>query len=107
VRYRHVALSSAIVQDEDLVSFLQQAYLVPLLGETGNSPLCNTLRAYFQTGENVSSTAAALAVSRQTVTNRIRQAEVRLGEQISNCRVELECALRLKEAKGHGTAEAA
>lgn len=96
VRYRHVALSSAIVQDEDLVSFLQQSYLVPLLGETGNSPLCHTLRAYFATGENVSSTAAALSVSRQTVTKRIRQVEERLGERLSSCRVELECALRLQ-----------
>jgi len=103
VRYRHVALSSAIVRDEDLVSFLQQSYLVPLLGETGSkeSSLCTTLRAYFRAGENVSSTAAALAVSRQTVTNRIRQVEVRLGEQIANCRVELECALRL-ERQGAG-----
>jgi len=110
VRYRHVALSSAILQDEDLVSFLHQSYLVPLLGETGSkdSPLCNTLRAYFRTGENVSSTAAALAVSRQTVTNRIRQAEGRLGEQISNCRVELECALRLeRQAEGPLTIAAA
>jgi hypothetical protein len=71
VRYRHVALSSAILRDEDLVSFLHQTYLMPL-GDTGNkeSALCNT-RAYFSTGENVSSTAALLAVSRQTVTNRI------------------------------------
>jgi hypothetical protein len=98
VRYRHVALSSAILQDEDLVSFLRQSYLTPLMGESGKeaSSLSTTLRAYFKTGENVSSTAAALAVSRQTVTNRLRQAETRLGEQISNCRVELECALRLE-----------
>jgi PucR C-terminal helix-turn-helix domain len=95
VRYRHVALSSAILQDEDLVSFLRQAYLTPLSGKEGAS-LCATLRAYFSTGGNVSSTAATLAVSRQTVTNRLRQAEARLGEQISNCRVELECALRLE-----------
>jgi hypothetical protein len=110
VRYRQVALSSAILRDEDLVSFLHQSYLVPLLGETGGkeTALCNTLRAYFRTGENVSSTAALLAVSRQTVTNRIRQAEARLGEQISTCRVELECALRLEgQDKGPGAAQAA
>lgn len=99
VRYRHVALSSAILQDEDLVAFLRQFYLAPLLGEPGGveSPLCETLRTYFSTGGNVSSTAAALTVSRQTVTNRLRQAEARLGEQISHCRVELECALRLED----------
>jgi hypothetical protein len=97
VWYRHVALSSAILQDKDLVAFLRQFYLVPLLGEPGGmgSPLCETLRTYFSTGGNVSSTASALAVSRQTVTNRLRQAEARLGDQISHCRVELECALRL------------
>jgi len=101
VRYRHVALSSAILQDEDLVSFLQQSYLTPLLGEPGRReapPLCETLRSYFSTDGNVSSTAAALAVSRQTVTNRLRQAEARLGQQIATCRVELECALRLEAA---------
>lgn len=107
VRYRHVALSSAILQDKDLVAFLRQFYLVPLLGEPGGmeSPLCETLRTYFSTGGNVSSTAAALAVSRQTVTNRLRQAEARLGEPISHCRVELECALRL-EAQHNGSSGA-
>ena len=97
VRYRQVALSSSILQDEDLVAFLHQSYLSPLLREPGgSSSLCETLRTYFDTGGNVSSTAAALSISRQTVTNRLRQVEERLGDQIANCRVELECALRLE-----------
>jgi len=101
VPYRHVALSSAILQDDDFVSFLEQSYLSPLLeGQGGKeSPLCETLCMYFSTGGNVASTAAALSVSRQTVTNRLRQAEERVGEAISSCRVELECALRLFEGR--------
>jgi hypothetical protein len=98
VRYREVALSSAILENEDLVAFLRRSYLVPLMGGRGGrqSPLRETLRAYFKTGGNISSTAAALSVNRQTVKNRLHQVENRLGERISDCRVELECALRLE-----------
>jgi len=98
VPYRQVALSSAILRDEDLVSFLHHSYLSPLLdGQRGKvSSLCETLRTYFSTCGNVSSTAAALSVSRQTVTNRLREVEERLGVQIASCRIELECALRLE-----------
>jgi len=98
VSYRQVALSAAILKDKDLVAFLRESYLLPLLEGKGGkeSSLCETLRTYFSTGGNVASTAAALSVSRQTVTNRLRQAEERLGVQISSCRLELECALRLE-----------
>lgn len=98
VRYRQVALSSAIVENEELARFLRRSYLLPLMGERGGrqSPLCETLRAYFKAGGNISSTAAALDVNRQTVKNRLHQVENRLGERISDCRVELECALRLE-----------
>lgn len=97
VSYRQIALSAAILQDKDLVAFLRESYLLPLLAGKGGkeSSLCETLRTYFSTGGNVASTAAALSVSRQTVSNRLRQAEERLGDPISSCRVELECALRL------------
>jgi hypothetical protein len=94
VRYRDIALTSTILKDDDLVTFLRQSYLLPLREEHRD-----TLRAYFQKGGNVSSTAAALGVTRQTVTNRLRMAEARLGVQLRDCRTELECALWIQEVR--------
>jgi DNA-binding PucR family transcriptional regulator len=55
-----------------------------------------TLEAYFAAEHNAASAGAALGVHQQTVANRLRAAEERLGGAIGPRRVELEVALRLK-----------
>ncbi len=45
----------------------------------------------------MSSAAAALGVSRQTVINRLHAVEERLGRPLGACAVEVEAALRLEE----------
>ena len=56
-----------------------------------------TLRAYFASGRNISSTAAALGVDRRTVTNRIRAIEDLFGRPLGDFATELETALRLDD----------
>lgn len=59
-----------------------------------------TLTAYFAAEHNAASAAASLGVHQQTVANRLRAAEERLGHPISARRVELELALRLRRSLG-------
>ena len=55
-----------------------------------------TIVAYFAAQHNAASAAAALGVHQQTVANRLRAAEERLGHPVGTRRVELETALRLR-----------
>lgn len=57
-----------------------------------------TLAAYFAAEQNAASAAAALGVHQQTVANRLRSAEERIGQPVGARRVELEVALRLRAA---------
>src|SRR5262249_38128774 len=82
VRDAHVALLSSVPQDELLSTSLREIYLKPLEGPRGAEVLRETLRAYFAANGNVSSAAAALGVSRQAVTRRLRAVEVRLGRSL-------------------------
>ncbi len=101
VRYAKVALFASAVKDELLCESLRQMYLVPLAAEPdGGETLRQTLRAYLATGRNVSSTAAALKVNRQTVSNRLRAFERRVSRQIDDCVAELETALELDRHLG-------
>jgi hypothetical protein len=97
VRYADVALRASLLQDDLLATSLRQMYLAPLEEERdGGSALRETLRAYFASGCQVSSAAAALGASRQTVTRRLNTAEARLGRALDICRIELESALQLE-----------
>ena len=98
VRYADVSLLTAVIQDEVLSRSLRQIYLTPLSAdpERGET-LRQTLRAYFAAARNVSSTAAALGVKRHTVTNRLREAEERIGHSIDSHAAEIETVLRLQE----------
>jgi len=101
VRYGDVALLASILQDELLVRSLRQLYLKPLAAERdGGEALRQTLRAYFAAERNVSSAAAALGVNRNTVTNRLRAVEERLGRPLEACGTEIDAALRLDALKG-------
>jgi hypothetical protein len=97
VRYADVGLLASISQDQVLASSLRQLYLVPLAGgRDGGARLRKTLQAYFTAGRNVSSAASALGVSRQTVGNRLRIIEEKLGRTLESCAPEIEVALRLE-----------
>jgi hypothetical protein len=97
-RYGEVALLASMLQDEVLARSLQDLYLAPLTAERdGGEALRQTLRAYFQADLNSSSASAALGITRQTVNNRLRTVEERLGRPLRLCASELEAALRLDE----------
>jgi PucR C-terminal helix-turn-helix domain/GGDEF-like domain len=97
VRYADVALLAAILQDDVLCTSLRKIYLAPLQRERdGGKTLFETLRAYFGAARNGASAAAALGVSRQTVTNRLRAVETQTGRSLDSCALELEVALRLE-----------
>jgi len=59
-----------------------------------------TIVAYFAADHNAASAAAALGIHQQTVANRLRVAEGRLGHPVGARRVELETALRLRLCLG-------
>jgi PucR C-terminal helix-turn-helix domain/GGDEF-like domain len=91
-RYADVALLASVQQDEVLAASLREIYLTPLADET----LRETLRAYLAADCNAVSTAAVLAVTRQTVNNRLRAVEDRLQRPLRKCLSELDIALRLQ-----------
>jgi PucR C-terminal helix-turn-helix domain/GGDEF-like domain len=95
-RYAEVTLLASILQDEVLTASLREMYLSPLAGEHDDGEtLRETLRAYFAAERNVTSSAAALGVSRPTVANRLRAVEKRIGRQLNGCATEMEAALQL------------
>jgi hypothetical protein len=105
VRYVDVAFLASMLQDELLATSLRRLYLEPLEVERDGGQMAReTLRAYFEARRNVSSTAAALGVSRRTVDNRIRAIEERLGCEIDAGAAELEAVLQLEELQEPSTA---
>jgi hypothetical protein len=97
-RYADVALLASALKDEMLASGLIEAYLLPLDDNRRGGPvLRETLRAYLRAERNASSAAAALGVVRNTVDNRLRTVEERLGRTLHPCPAELEVALLLDE----------
>ena len=102
VRYADVALLASALGDDVLASSLHELYLAPLEGERdGGAALRRTLRAYFAAGRNVSSAAATLGITRQTVSAHLRAIEERIEDSLDNCAAETETALRLRELNGH------
>lgn len=98
VRYGDVALLSSIYKDDLLTASLRRHYLEPLRRDRdGGDAVRETLRAYFDAGRNVSSAAAAMELNRNTVSNRLRAVERRLGRPLIDCGAELEVAMRLDE----------
>jgi predicted DNA-binding protein (UPF0251 family) len=96
VRYADVALLAAVLRDDTLAASLRQLYLEPLeLERDGGQTLRETLQAYIDAQQNGASAAAALGVSRQTVNNRLRAAEDRIGRSVIASAAEIDLALRL------------
>jgi len=97
IRYRDIALLAAASSDSLFLASAVDLYLRPLglIGKEGEL-LRETLLAYFNTDGNSSSAAAALGLSRQTIANRLKAAEERLGQPLSECGGPLHAALRLQ-----------
>jgi hypothetical protein len=97
VRYADVALVAVAMHDELFTTSARRLYLEPLsTGRDGGRSLLETLRAFFAAQQNVSSTAAALGVTRQTVANRLRTVELLINRPLSSCSAELQAVLRLQ-----------
>jgi hypothetical protein len=98
LRYADVAVLASILRDDLGTASLRKLYLEPLeRTRDGGKAGRETLRAYFATERNVSSTAAALGVDRRTVTNRIRAVEELFGRPLREIATDLETALRLAD----------
>ncbi|HUC08093.1 MAG TPA: helix-turn-helix domain-containing protein [Solirubrobacterales bacterium] len=96
--YADVALLASVLENDLLATSLREMYLGPLArAREGGAALRETLRAYFAAERNVSSAAAALGVSRQTVINRLQATEERFERLLSSCAAEVEVALSLEE----------
>jgi hypothetical protein len=101
VQYADAALLAALLQDDLLIGSLQERYLAPLAAERdGGATLRATLHAFFSADRNVSSAAAQLGVKRQTVSNRLRTVEERIGRSLTASGAEIEAALRLHDLDG-------
>lgn len=97
-RYGDDPLLVTIAQDDLQVARLRESYLDPLAAEPdGGSKARATLRAYIASDRNASSAGAALGINRQTVLNRLRKVEQRIGRPITNRMDEIGAALRLEE----------
>ena len=59
--------------------------------------LRDTLRAYYRHGQNGAATAQDLEVHEQTVARRLASAAQLLNSHPSECRAEVETALRIRE----------
>ena len=101
VRYSDVAVEALASENlEDARAFLARE-LGPIGDESKTSrQIRETLSAYFAAEHNAASAAATLGIHQQTVANRLRAAEERLGHPIASRRVELELALRLRSSLG-------
>jgi len=102
VRYGDVALLASILQDDLAMTSLRRLFLEPLEGgRDGGETLRETLRAYFAAERNVSSAAASLGVSWQTVKSRLRTIEARTGLPIEPHGSQIELALALEAIDSH------
>jgi PucR C-terminal helix-turn-helix domain/GGDEF-like domain len=91
-----VTLLALTLQDTALAREFVLRELGPLAErDERNELLRDTLKAYFATGQNAASAAAALGVHDRTVLYRLRSIEDRLGRPILARREELGVALRL------------
>jgi DNA-binding Lrp family transcriptional regulator len=92
-RYAEVGVATAMRGNYVLSDSLRQLYIAPL----EDAPLLlETLQAYFAAGRNGNAAAAALDVSRQTVSNRLQSVEERVGRPLLACATDLELAVRLE-----------
>jgi DNA-binding PucR family transcriptional regulator len=105
-RFGDAPLAALALEDDAVASWLIDAYARPLDRDGNGKLLRETLYAYFESGYNAASAAAALGVDRTTVRDRLAKIENRLGCSISKCHVELDTALRLDELRSAPSGQA-
>ena len=97
-RFDEIALEALFSENVDEAKAFATRELRGLDGSDKRSErLRETLRAYFATGHNAAATASRLGVHEQTVAQRLRAVEERIGRPVASRRAELETALRLLE----------
>jgi hypothetical protein len=97
-RYADVALVASIVNDDLLTASLHRIYLAPLAQERdGGTAARQTLRAYIDAKQNITSAAAALGVNRNTVASRLHTIEQIVGRPLASCIADLRVVLSLDE----------
>lgn len=103
IRYADVAVEALASENEEEARSFVERELGAIGDDTATSRrIRETLAAYFAAGHNATSAAATLGIHEQTVANRLRTAEERLGHPIGARRVELELALRLRSSLARG-----
>jgi hypothetical protein len=99
IRYADVAVESLASENRDDARTFVERELGAINDDSATSVrIRETLSAYFAAEHNAASAAATLGVHQQTVANRLRSAEERLGHAVGSRRLELELALRLRAA---------
>jgi hypothetical protein len=95
-RYADIAIESLALQGEGEVrAFVSHELSGIDDGSASSARLRETLATYFETDQNAASTAARLGVHHQTVANRLRTIEDRIGRPLMARTPELALALRL------------
>jgi len=102
LRYEDVAVEAlSIENEEDARAFVAHELRGIEDDSEASRRLRETLEAYFAAEYNAASAAARLGVHQQTVANRLRAVEERLGQpSVGARRLELEMALRLRASLG-------
>ena len=104
VHYEDVAIEALALNDEDAARDFVARELRGIDGpDTRSARLRETLEAYFASTQNAATTAAVLGVHEQTVAQRLRAVEERIGRSVLSRRAELEVALRMLRQQRHGT----
>jgi DNA-binding PucR family transcriptional regulator len=98
VRYLDHAVFLSVLRDDLLTTSLRRSFLEPLTKDRDKGTTAReTLRAYFDAEQNISSAAAALGVNRQTVAGRLRAIGERIGGHLSVNSPEMQMALGVEE----------
>ncbi len=95
-RYADVALEALALHDERAAADFVRLELHALGDGDRAQTLRETLRAYFDCGQNAAATGAALRIHEQTVAHRLRAIEQSIGCPVNARRAELETALRIE-----------
>lgn len=101
VRYGEVALEALAMQSESA----SRRFMAHVLGDLSGGGrredlLRRTLTTYYEHGQNGAATAHQLGVHEQTVARRLGAAAELLGSHPSECRAEVETALRIRDLLG-------
>jgi PucR C-terminal helix-turn-helix domain/GGDEF-like domain len=95
--YAESGLICTVMTDEILLSSLRRRYLDPLASRRdAGATLFKTLEVYLSRDRHISSAAAALGVSRQTVGRRLGEIEALLDRPLTDCLPELEISLGVR-----------